>query len=180
MINKDKYLYWFRPNGSAPELNELVARELYARVGYFLHLAQMVEYNLANILSLSHTKIDYLKNYTQQEIQMIKEETMTDYEKESKKQFYKLIEDFKSANYSSENFEDLDSIRSFRNYLAHQIFVELNHNKGIENLEYDDFLIEKINDMEAKAVNINDKLVLLFEFLRTTHLVNNPNESNKA
>lgn len=50
-MDKTKYLYWLNPDDPGLEA-EVIHREMYARIGHILHIIQMCEYNIANILSL--------------------------------------------------------------------------------------------------------------------------------
>ena len=51
MVNKTKYLYWLNTKDSNLT-EEVVWREMYSRIGHIFHIVQMVEYNIANILSI--------------------------------------------------------------------------------------------------------------------------------
>ena len=71
MIDKSKYLYWLS-NDEDKLTEEVLWRELYTRIGYIFHTIQMVEYNIANILSIEEFEKENQIAYTDNDIDRIK------------------------------------------------------------------------------------------------------------
>ncbi len=73
MIDKNKYLYWLNVDNPRFE-EEIVYREMYSRIGYILHIFQMIEYNIANILSVEEYEKINGKLLSEEDIKQVKKD----------------------------------------------------------------------------------------------------------
>lgn len=80
MIDNTKYLSWL--DADSPDLeDEMAYCEMYSRIGHILHVIQMIEYNIANILSLEEFEKINGKPVTSKDIEQIKASIKEEYKK---------------------------------------------------------------------------------------------------
>ncbi len=162
MIDKNKYLYWLNVDDPRFE-EEIVYREMYSRIGCILHIFQMIEYNIANILSVEEYEKINGKLISEEDIKQVKKDIDSKYQQLTKIFFGRLWKEIKSSRYLANiDLEALEEIVKYRNYLVHNCFKE----KLIENqltLENIDEFVDELNDFEELIRNFNDQLVKIFE-----------------
>ena len=66
-----KYLYWYKPDQPSFE-EDLVYREIYCRIGYIFHIIQMIEYNIAMILSIEEWEKEKDAVFTMEKFEEVK------------------------------------------------------------------------------------------------------------
>lgn len=171
MIDKTKYLYWLQPDD--PNLcKEVVWRELYSRFGHAFHLVQMVEYNMANILSLEEFEKEAGREFTPEDIKRVKGLVDKRYKKLSKMTFGRLKKEAESSVYLNRlDLVALKKIVDYRNWLAHHCFKELFLDQQNAALEQVDALIDEINDFEAVLTMLNNWLVDVFKENKTKSIL---------
>lgn len=162
VIDKNKYLYWLDENN--PELEqEKVYREMYSRIGHILHIVQMIEYNIANILSLEEFEKINGKLVREDDIQQVKKNIDIKYKKLTKKTFGKLGKEIKKSSYLSNlNLEALEKIIVYRNYIVHSCFKEKLLKNELSLNDIDDFM-DELNDYELIIMSLNEALLDVFK-----------------
>lgn len=83
MIDKNKYLYWLNVDDPRFE-EEIVYREMYSRIGCILHIFQMIEYNIANILSVEEYEKINGKLVSEEDIKQVKKDIDNKYQQLTK------------------------------------------------------------------------------------------------
>ena len=167
MIDKNKYLYWLNEK----DLNlteEVVWREMYSRIGHIFHIVQMVEYNIANILSIEEFEKETQTVFKEKDIERIRTNVDEKFEKLSSLTFGQLSKEVEKSNYL--NGIDLVKLKDFvtyRNYLAHRCFKEKLLKNELSKLEDADRFIDELNDFELKAVALNEWLLGIFKNNKT-------------
>ena len=163
MIDKSKYLYWLDTEN--PNLTEeIVWRELYSRIGHIFHIIQMVEYNIANILSIEEFEKETKTIFEEKDIEKIKTNIDLKFEKLSTLTFGQLSKEVEKSNY----LKDIDTIGLkdfvvYRNYLAHKCFKEKLLANELAGLEDIDKFIDELNDFELKSSALNEYLLGIFK-----------------
>lgn len=162
MIDKTKYLYWLDANNPNVE-QEIVYREMYSRIGCILHIFQMVEYNIANILSVEEFEKINGRIVSEEDIEQLKEDIKHKYKQMTKMMFGDLQKEIKKSKYLANiELDALKNIGKYRNYLVHNCFKEkLIDNKS--SLEDVDKFVDDLNDFEALISDFNNQLVKIFE-----------------
>ena len=163
MVDKNKYLYWL--NNDNPNLtDEVVWREMYSRIGYIFHIVQMVEYNIANILSIEEFEKETKTVFEEKDIETIKTNIDLKFEKLSTLTFGQLSKEVEKSNYLKEiDMQELKKFVNYRNYLAHRCFKEKLLANELGKLEDVDGFIGELNDFELMATALNEYLVRIFK-----------------
>lgn len=163
MIDKTKYLYWLNSEDSNLT-KEVVYREMYSRIGFLLHLLQMNEYNIANIIALEEFEKLNGKVVTEEDIARVRKDADAKFEKLSGLTFGQLKKKVEnSKNLANADMELLGKIVDYRNYLAHRCFKEKLLNHELETLEDVDKFIDELNDFEIIIHDFNEWLLKIFE-----------------
>lgn len=163
MVDTSRYLYWLKDN-SDNMTKEVVFREMYSRIGHFFHVIQMVEYNIANIISIEEFEKENKTTFEPSDIERIRLNIEIKYQKLTSLTFGKLVKELSTSIYlKSIKLENLEEIVKFRNYLAHNCFKEKLLENKLDRLEDVDAFVDELNDYEEKAVELNDHLVQIFE-----------------
>ena len=163
MVNKTKYLYWLNTKDSNLT-EEVVWREMYSRIGHIFHIVQMVEYNIANILSIEEFEKEAKAVFELEDIQKIKENIDTKFERLSTLTFGQLSKEVEKSKYL--NGVDLVKLKDFvdyRNYLAHRCFKEKLLKNELAKLEDVDSFVDELNVFEIKVVSLNEWLLKVFK-----------------
>ena len=163
MIDKSKYLYWL--NKDDPQIDgEVVWRELYSKIGCFFHTVQMVEYNIANIISIEEFEKEEKKIFSSDDIIRIKDKINIKFDKLTKFTFGNLVNEVEKSKYLEDvNIDLLKNIKQYRDYLAHRCFKEKLLENELDCLEDVDKFVDELNDYEQKAKQMNDCLVEIFK-----------------
>lgn len=171
MVNKSNYLYWLRqddPNFS----KEVVWREMYSRFGYVFHLVQMVEYNIANILSLEEFEKETKREFTIADIERIKQLINERYKSLPTMTFGRLKSEVEKSIYLQRiNSESLKTIVDYRNWLAHHCFKELFLDQETVSLEQVETFIDELNDFETVLTGLNNWLIEVFKENKTKSIL---------
>lgn len=164
MIDKTKYFYWLTGSEEEQE-KEIVWREMYSAIGYIVHLMQMIDYNIANILAISdmNTKILEKEPLTEQEYVEIKDKAKKFYNKIISISTGRLRDKFKNSPLLSSDDVSLiqDAIKK-RNEIIHKIFIDDLVAKKFDNLEEVDKYIDYLNKFEEDLRNLNEELLCIF------------------
>lgn len=162
-MNNKKYLYWLNTEN---EFTETVWREMYSRIGVIVHLSQMIEYNLANILAISK-----MKNRVIQE-EPINEARLVEIKKECDKEYRRLnsLPLGKIKNSISDNLyinshlaETIENILKERNYIIHNVFKDDLFSEQFKDLDEVEKYIDELNDVEFKMRELNNQLLSVFK-----------------
>lgn len=163
MIDKNKYLYWLDSNNPNLE-DEVVHREMYSRIGLILHNLQMIEYNIANILSLEEYEKINGKVVNEDDIFKIKNKINEKFNNLSKLTFGQLKNEILNSKYLLNiNIESLEKIIEYRNYLVHKCFKEKLLDNELLTIEDVDKFIDELNDFEVITNGLNEELLSIFE-----------------
>ena len=169
----EKYLYWFHPDEPTFR-KEVMRREMYSRIGYFFHLVQMAEYNIASILSIDMYEKEYKTVFTVDKYKEITEKVAESFEEFSSKKFTfgVLAKRVETSSY----LKDLDpallkDIVEFRNYLAHRCFKEKLLDGSLKTEDEVDKFVDELNDYEVKAAELNKHLASVFEGNKTKSIL---------
>ncbi len=178
MIDKNKYLYWL--NANDPKLEqEIIYREMYSRIGLVFHLIQMIEYNIANILSLEEYERINGKAVTEEDIEKVKFDIDEKYRKLSKFTFGRLKNEIKHSKYLTNiDLAALGEIIDYRNYLAHQCFKEKLLIDKLSTVEDIDEFVNELNDFEVTISKFNDWLIKVFKKHKIKQVILNNNYIN--
>ena len=140
--------------------------EIWGSVGFVMHLAQLIEYNIVNIIAGNK----FLKDITNK-----KNITIDEYEKRAYRSnkilhnlsYNKTMGDVVYAAKDAKLFDDeiaqrIDLIKSKRDYYAHTFFKEQLFSKDMENnpdqlLEQLKIYIEEMNNMNTILIEIDKK-----------------------
>lgn len=136
---------------------------LWGKVGFIVHLSQLVEYNLANILSAD----ELLKEFEERNSMCIIEynefaQRSNDlYRKLSKMSLGKILKQAKRVNFfTDEGLNILKNACTKRNYIIHQMFRD---DLGTKHLETNpQFYYGKLEETIALLNEINEILVDIF------------------
>jgi len=162
-MNKDQYLYWLDPNNPLFE-KEIVYREMYSRIGYCFHLTQMVEYNLANILSIEEFEKNKKIVFTEEDIKIIKDRIDKKFNELSKITFGCLKNKVCKCDYLKDiDYDKLEKIVGYRNYLAHNCFKDKLLKKEFESIDDVDKFVTELNGFETILSEMNDYLLNVFK-----------------
>jgi len=163
MIDKTKYLYWLS-NDEEANIKEIIWRELYTRIGYNFHVIQMIEYNIANIISIEEFEKNKKEEFTENDINEIKNLIENKYILLSEYTFGQLKNEVEGSSYLKEiDMDSLSKVVNYRNYLAHQCFKEKLLNDELENLEDVEKFIDELNNFEAILIPLNEYLINVFK-----------------
>lgn len=164
-VDQAKYLYWFDSNESSFE-QQMVWRELYSSIGYFFHVVQMAEYNIANILSIEEFEKETADAFTPKDIERIKKNIETRYKKLSGKSytFGHLAKEAETSVYlSGIDKKALGEIVKYRNYLAHECFKEKLLAGSLKTLEEVDAFVDELNEFKTRVVKLNEEVLEIFK-----------------
>ncbi len=163
MINKENYVYWLE--GDKDTVNqEVVWRELYSRYGYIFHTVQMIEYNIANILAIEKYASRVNKPLSEERFERIKKAINKEFKKLLEQTFGDLKSRVRRSNYLKEvDYDELSKIVEYRNYLAHSCYKENLLKNKLNTIESVDAFVSELNDYECSVVELNNKLVKIFE-----------------
>ena len=166
-MDKNRYLYWLNPKNPLFE-KEVVHREMYSRVGYCFHLLQMVEYNLANILSIEEFEKVRKTSFSEKDIEFIKERINKKYNELSELTFGCLKNRVSKSVYLKDiDFCKLEHIVEYRNYLAHNCFKDKLLRKELETIDDVDAFVGELNSFEEILSKMNDYLLCVFKDQRS-------------
>ena len=176
MVDKNKYLYWLTEKTKEEcfneNLDEIIYREMYARIGYMFHLFQMNEYNIANILALEEFEKQKKESFSNSEIQSLKQKIDNKFKSLSKLTFGKLKSRVEKSKYLKDiDMKLLKEVIDYRNYLAHECFKQKLLNDELKSLEDTDTFIDEINQYENKAKALNEYLICVFEKNRIKKII---------
>ena len=163
MIDRKKYLYWV--NKDDPNFpREVVWREMYSRFGFAFHLVQMVEYNIANILSIEEFEKKVKHELTVSDVDHVRKIVNERYKELSKMTFGQLKNEVKKSDLLQQiDLSALQNIVEYRNWLAHHCFKEQFLDQQAVSLEQVDSFIDELNDYEVTLKELNDWLVAVFK-----------------
>lgn len=178
MSKKEDYLYWIKSDED--ELTEeIIYRELYSRIGYIFHLVQMIEYNIANIISIEKYVKDHSVIYGSGELENVKLKINEEFEKLLKnKTFGGLIKEAKGNNsLNGFDFKELNDMKKYRDYLAHNCFKYKLMNDQLKTLEDADEFVKELNEYEIKAKKLNEKLIERFKEVKKESILIKKNDN---
>lgn len=163
MVDKSKYLYWL--NKDDPNLTiEVVWREMYSRIGHIFHIIQMVEYNIANILSIEEFEKETKTIFEEKDIERIKTNIDAKFDNLSTLTFGQLSKEVEKSQYLKElDILKLKDFVNYRNYLAHKCFKEKLWANELTELDDVDAFVDELNDFEFRAANLNEDLLKIFK-----------------
>lgn len=163
MVDKNKYLYWLN-NDDSNLTDEVIWREMYSRIGHIFHIVQMVEYNIANILSIEEFKKETKTVFEEKDIEIIKTNIDLKFEKLSTLTFGQLSKEVEKSNYLKEiDMQELKNFVNYRNYLAHRCFKEKLLAHELADIEDIDSFIDELNDFEVRVATLNEYLIHVFK-----------------
>ena len=163
MIDESKYLYCL-DRDDCDQLKETVWLEMYSRFGFVFHVVQMIEYNIANILAVEEFEKEAKEEYTQDDIERIRGLINDKYEQLSGMTFGQLKNEVKKSAYLQEiDFNSLQQIVDYRNWLAHHCFKELFHNSEKVPLEDVEAFREELEGFGSVVTTLNDWLVDIYK-----------------
>ncbi len=169
-MDKTKYLYWLDPDNSKFE-SEVLHREMYCRVGHILHIIQLCEYNLANILSLEEYEQKKGEVLSPNDVEELKIAINGKYEKLSSCTFGKLKKEVSGSLYLSDmNLDALKKIVDYRNYIVHRCFKEKLVNGELSSLDDVDRFVNELNGFEEQVASLNEYLVSVFKQNKTKEI----------
>lgn len=163
MINKEKYLYWL--NVANPKLDqEVVYREMYSRIGMILHILQMNEYNIANILALEEFEKINGRLVTEDDVAQIRKDIDKKFVELSELTFGKLKKKVEHSKYlAGIDTELLEKIVDYRNYLAHRCFKEKLLKQELSTIKDVDRFVDELSDFEVIIHDFNEWLLEVFK-----------------
>ena len=124
MIDNSRYLYWLQAD-SDNITNEVVFREMYSTIGYIFHVLQMIEYNIANIISIEEFEKETKTIFEASDIGKIRSNVDAKFRKLSELTFGKLAKEVGTSIYLKNiDLKKMEEIVKYRNYLAHNCFKE--------------------------------------------------------
>ncbi|MBO4856795.1 MAG: hypothetical protein J5511_05460 [Bacilli bacterium] len=171
MIDNSKYLYWLR-NDSDALTQEVVWREMYSRIGSLFHIIQMVEYNIANIISIEEYEKETKTELDMMGIERIKAKVKLKFDQLSDLTFGNLAKVVKQSIYLKDiDLEKLDRIKQYRDYLAHRCFKEKLLENKLSSLEDVDGFVDELNDFEVEATEMNEWLLHIFKDNKTKSIL---------
>ena len=165
MVDINDYTYWMRGD-NATVMEEAVTREMYCRIGCVLHIVQMIEYNLANIMSIELIEKRKHQFFGLNELEDTKKKIRERFVKLSSKDFTfgRLVREARKCAYlKSIDFHELEMIVDYRNYLAHICFKEKLMNGTLNTIEEKDKFAKELADYESRIAEMNDQLVDIFK-----------------
>ena len=133
-------------------------RGLWERIGFIMHLSQMIEYNLLNILA-GHKYIESIEGlsiYDFVNYNNAAKESNEALHKNNRKDLKKLLDRAIADNvFNKEMIDLLDTIKNKRNYYAHQFFkedlftkiTETNPSYYFKKMKEDIGLFKTVNDL---------------------------------
>lgn len=167
MIDKSKYLYWLQSD-SDNMTQEVIWREMYSRIGIIFHIIQMVEYNIANIISIEEYEKETKTVFDIKDIDRIRTNIDLKFQQLSRLTFGGLNKEVEKSIYLKYiDLDKLKKIKEYRDYLAHRCFKEKLLDNKISDLEDIDSFVDELNDFEAKASEINESLLQVFKDNKT-------------
>ena len=170
MIDLDKYLYWLSDDNI--NTDEIVFREMYSRIGYLLHVIQMIEYNIANILSLEEFENQNKEIFTFEDVDNIRELVDDKFNSLSNLTFGNLNKQVKSSKYLSKiDKEELKNIKEYRDFLVHRCFKEKLLNDSFKSIDQVEAFIDELNDYESRCKNMNEELINIYNANKSKNIL---------
>ena len=161
-MNKKKYLYWI---GTTNEEKETVWREMYSRIGVIVHLSQMIEYNLANIIAIAKMKKEVIEKepISVDEFKELRKKCDKEYERINGLSLGKIKKEMENTKlFPVDMVERTAEVLSIRNHVIHHIFKDDLFTKEFAELENVDQYIDKLNETESKMVLLNEEILEVF------------------
>ena len=166
MGNK-KYLYWLTDELSIEQQEtETVWREMYSLVGVIVHVSQMLEYNLANIIAVKKMQIavEKTESTTLIEFDGLKQKCEVEYKRINKLTLGKIIDELKKIDiFDSDKIENINEVLSQRNHIVHNVFKEDLFSKKFSDIMEVDGYIDTLNGVEERIKELNDYVVEIFK-----------------
>ncbi len=138
--------------------------ELWGKVGFIVHLSQMVEYNLANILSADKLLREFEKRDSMYVIEYNKfaEKSNELYLKLSAKPFGSILNQAENVKFFTEDgLKLLREACNKRNYIVHHLFRDDLKSKHLENDPQ--FYFEELETTIGLLHQVNEELIKIFE-----------------
>lgn len=169
MIKKEKYTYWL----DSHNLNEeVIYREMYARIGHIFHIVQMVEYNIANVLAIERYIKIFNKPVTKEKYLRIKEKINQKFLEYKKLTFGGLNNLAKNSKFLEDvDFNTLEECKKYRDYLAHQCFKEKLMKNELNTIDDADAFVDELNKFEEKIAYINEEVLEVFKKCKSMEAV---------
>ena len=167
-----KYLYWYKPDQPSFE-EDLVYREMYCRIGYIFHIIQMIEYNIAMILSIEEWEKEKDAVFTMEKFDEVKKKIAKRFKVLSSKKytFGTLAREVENSVYLRDlDKKALKEVVEYRNYLAHKCFKEKLLNGSLKTIEDADRFAMELTVFEGKAAPLNNYLVSILNKRGTVDL----------
>ena len=139
-------------------------QELWGKVGFIIHLSQMVEYNLANILSADELLREFEERDSMCIIEYNKfaEKSNALYQTLSTKTFGAILNRAEKIKFFTEDgLKLLREACSKRNYVVHHLFRDDLHSKHLESDPQ--FYFEELETTIGLLHEINEVLLNIFE-----------------
>ena len=139
-------------------------QELWGKVGFIVHLSQMVEYNLANILSADELLREFEeKNYTCIiDFVALAQKSNEMYHKLSSTPLGNILKQAKKVKFfNADGIELLEKACKKRNYVIHHLFREDLKQKHLETDP--EFYFEELETTIEFLYRINEVLTKIFE-----------------
>ena len=172
MIDNTKYLSWL-DNDSPVLEDEMAYCEMCSKIGHILHVIQMIEYNIANILSLEEFERINGRPVTTKDIEQIKVSINEKYGKLAIKTFGQLKAEIKKSKcLTNVDIEELSKIVEYRNYIVHHCFKEKLLRDELSTFEDVDEFIDELNEYDNLIRELNDQLVEIFKQNKIKQVIN--------
>lgn len=158
-----KYLYWLNTEN---EFTETVWREMYSRVGAIVHLSQMIEYNLANILAIGKMKNKIVQEepISKARLAELKVYCNKEYTRLNRLTLGKIKDSIADSPYINSSLsETIETVLKERNYIVHNVFKDNLFSKRFEDLDEVEKYIDELNDIEFKMRELNNQLLVIFK-----------------
>lgn len=136
-------------------------KEIWGKVGFIIHLSQMIEYNLANILAFDELLSKLEQKDSIYHFSEFNECANKWYDKLNKRSLGFVVNKAKEKEYFTEEFQkELKHMLSERNYVAHKLFRDDLCAKHLENDP--EYYFERLENLIEEMYIINDGLVNVF------------------
>ena len=145
------------------EINQNL-QELWGKVGFIVHLSQMVEYNLANILSADELLREFEEEKSTRIIDFVAlaQKSNEMYHKLSSTPLGSILKQAKKVKFFNEDgIELLEKACKKRNYVIHHLFREDLKQKHLETDP--EFYFEELETTIEFLYGINEVLTKIFE-----------------
>lgn len=140
-------------------------RDLYGKVGLVVGLSQMIEYNLANVVSLSKvlSLFNNDKSVSLLEYNDVAKESNELYEKMIKNPLgYTISEAKKVPSFSKKFIDELEKVLNGRNWIVHHLFADDIFDHKLE--KEIDSVIAKIDQLTGLMNEVNEDLCNVLKY----------------